>query len=296
MVNSDLKIVLVKNDLITIKVYTFIVISENVVIIIDTGTKECFDNLYKELKKINNLHKYEYKYLLNTHFHSDHIGSNSLLKEKFKILTIGSEINNYFLSKYNNYFEHVSNLLSGGYAGYINDFKELFLREVGHSYDTDIIFSQKFKLKIGKRYIESVETSGHTVSDFCFKDNMNEFIIIGDSLSPLETNWMIYYENVKKYLMSLNNIKNMVKKFGIKNIYTTHYGKISPDLLFKKINESKKYCNNINRILLENKNNWNDLDYLAKVVCNSLGKIINLLSYVSLKSHLSFLKEDKEIF
>ena len=187
-------------------------------------------------------------------------------------------------------------MLSGGYAGYINDFKELFLREVGHSYDTDIIFSQKFKLKIGKRYIESVETNGHTVSDFCFKDSINEFIVIGDSLSPLETNWMIYYENVKEYLVSLNNIKNMVKKYGIKNIYTTHYGKISPDLLFKKINESKKYCNIINRILLENKNNWNDLDYLVKVVCKSLGKIINLFSYISLKSHLSFLKEDKDIF
>lgn len=113
------------------------ILFDNEVIVIDPGGE--IDDILREIKKR------KLKYILNTHYHPDHIMENALLKEK-----TGAKI-----------------LIHEKEKNFINFKPDIFLKEGD-------------KIKIGETLLKVLNTPGHTKGSICLLGD--NFIFTGDTL------------------------------------------------------------------------------------------------------------------
>ena len=174
--------------------YSFIIYNENTLIAAVIDPSEA-DPIVKEVKKKN----LKLKFILNTHHHYDHVGGNSILKEKYKCKVVGFEKDRNRIPEIdidlkdnqkwkNELFEceimHVPGHTSGHISIYIKEINALFTGDTLFSLGCGRIFEGTYdemfnSLNKLKKFPKNTKVyCGHEYtknnSDFCLSiDNKN---------------------------------------------------------------------------------------------------------------------------
>tara|TARA_Y100000992_G_scaffold288804_1_gene242779 strand:+ start:52 stop:810 length:759 start_codon:yes stop_codon:yes gene_type:complete len=146
--------------------YSYVIYEKetNTVSIVDPAEFEACDKIINKYKKLD--------FILNTHHHSDHIGGNLELKEKYNSKILG--------------FNSDKDRIPG----------------------IDIFLKENQKQKIGNLEFEVLFIPGHTKGHIAFFFNKEKIIFTGDTLFSLGCG-RIFEGTYNQMLNSLNKIKNL---------------------------------------------------------------------------------------
>ena len=155
-----------------------------------------------DLEIKNNYKKLDF--ILNTHHHSDHVGGNIKLKEKYNSKIVGSKIDKNRIPK------------------------------------IDIVLSGGDSFKFGILDFEAISVPGHTNGHICFYCKDEKIVFTGDTLFSLGCG-RIFEGNHKQMFSSINMIKNLPNKT---KIYCGHeYTKKNLEFCLK-YDSNNHYLNN----------------------------------------------------
>ena len=146
--------------------YSYVIYEKetNTVSIVDPSEFEACDRIINKYKKLD--------FILNTHHHSDHIGGNLELKEKYNSKILG------------------------------------FISDKDRIPGIDIFLKENQKQKIGNLEFEVLFIPGHTKGHIAFFFNKEKIIFTGDTLFSLGCG-RIFEGTYNQMLNSLNKIKNL---------------------------------------------------------------------------------------
>ena len=146
--------------------YSYVIYEKetNTVSIVDPSEFETCDRIINKYKKLD--------FILNTHHHSDHIGGNLELKEKYNSKILG------------------------------------FISDKDRIPGIDIFLKENQKQKIGNLEFEVLFIPGHTKGHIAFFFNKEKIIFTGDTLFSLGCG-RIFEGTYNQMLNSLNKIKNL---------------------------------------------------------------------------------------
>lgn len=213
-ITSDISMI---QDILDDKENTTVLKSANGNLLIDSGTKDDEEILGKEIKTINDK---KIEYILNTHYHSDHRGGNSLISTGGTIL--GTEAgSNYYL---------------------------VTVPEVKYKFISD-----RFEVNYNDFEIECIPfaSNGHTKTDMMIYIKNKKVLFLGDIyLSQSFPSVSSYFKAKIENLIA--NWEAIIKDYPSDVIIVPGHGKISTMQEFKSYVENIKTTISIVRDLIKN--------------------------------------------
>lgn len=215
---------LLEKDIFAIKsyfkgnIYTniFIIKRGRNVLIIDTGVLSSFTKVKKVLEYVG----YENIFIINTHSHWDHIGSNYNLKKEYNCLIIGhrngSENFENLLQQWEMVFNKKNSTIKPTEAN-----KRLFFKETNKGILPDILVSSDEIINIDNNPYKVIHTPGHSECSICIYDINSKYLYSGDLLSGDSSNnsVIIIDHDYERYISSIN----LIKELEIKKIFPSHF-------------------------------------------------------------------------
>jgi len=224
------------------EVNSFLIIGSDKALLLDTG-----GGIGDITKVVKDLYKGEV-FVVNSHFHFDHIAQNC----KFKDVFIYSE-------------EHALEQLRKGYSNAemaFNISEEMFAINPPDSFDRNTFFipavnphtfEEGHLFNLGDRELKVIHTPGHTADSIMLIDQAHKILFTGDSFYKgalyLHFNSEMYgYSNFKDFEKSMIKIIGMLDEIDF--LYCSHNDIIvEPDILLKvksaidQINDDTSNCN-----------------------------------------------------
>jgi glyoxylase-like metal-dependent hydrolase (beta-lactamase superfamily II) len=196
---------------------TFIVKKNKNILIIDTGMLSSFSEIKKALEYLG----YEKIFIINTHSHWDHIGSNYKLKKEFNCLTIGhlngKENFTNPLCQWEKLFDKKDSNLKP-----TAEDKKLFFKEVNRGIFPDILLNNNEIINIDNNHYKIIHTPGHSSCSICVYDLTSKYLFSGDLLSGngVSSDAGIFIDDdYDKYISSIE----LIKKLDIEKLFPSHF-------------------------------------------------------------------------
>ncbi|MEH7781434.1 MBL fold metallo-hydrolase [Bacillus safensis] len=189
-----------------------ILIKDQLPVLIDSG----FGSDVKETKQI--LKKYnvspeELHLVVNTHYHSDHVGGNYYFQNHYGVKIAAHKWD--------------ANLIN------VRDLEACsaeWLDQPVEPYKIDLNLSDNDEIHTGSRTLQVLHTPGHTLGHISLYDPDEEILICGDLFHRDDVGWLnIFREGVSSIQRSLESL-DRVSKLRIRQAYSGHGPKIDNPL------------------------------------------------------------------
>lgn len=181
-----------------------ILIKDQFPILVDTG----FGSEAKETEQIikdagispEGLHL-----IVNTHYHSDHVGGNSYLQRKFGVKITAHKWEANLINTRD------TEACSAGW-----------LDQPVEPYEVDLQLSDNDEIRTGNRSFKVLHTPGHTLGHISLYEPEEEVFICGDLFHSNDIGWLnIFREGVSSIQRSLESVER-VAKLNIRQAYSGH--------------------------------------------------------------------------
>ena len=270
-------------------IYTkiFIIKNGSDVLIIDSGILSSFSMIKEVLNKI----KYRNIFIINTHSHWDHIGSNCLLKREYNCLIMG-HFNGleYFANSWTQWEEHY-NKKEYVIKPTLYD-KKVFFKEFKEGVSLDILLTNNEIININNNRYQIIHTPGHSSCSIIIYNLDSKYLYSGDVLSGNGVNnGIVFVDNFDEYLNSLS----LIKELKINKLFSSHF-KVKRGIEINKfVDTSLNELLNYEKIIMELIKNNEKLSLMDLIneFENIAGKKKNIFLESSIrKIILSLIKND----
>lgn len=263
-------------------------LDNNEVVVIDTGNSKDYG---KSIDKILQEKNWKLKYIINTHSHSDHIGGNNYLQNKYGCEILSNKIESYFINE---------PILEPALFFGTNPEIEIF-KTFGCKYKSECQNIENKKIE----GIKIINLEGHSFGQIGVVTS-DSVVFCGDAYTSkeiIEKYAIQYIYDIEKHLKTLNFLKTSNYKF-----YVPSHG----DIEKKPFNTIEKNIRNINTIeenILEIINNKISYNNLIKKIFDNYHIKMNITQYylisstiksfltkLEIENKINFLFEDNEMY
>lgn len=186
-----------------------VLINDKYPVLIDTG----FGSDVKETERLiqqAGISPKDLQLIVNTHYHSDHVGGNSYLQKKYGIKIAGHK---WEVDLINNVHAEAC------YSEWLDQPVE--------SYRVDRKLSDNEIIDTGSRNLQVLHTPGHTTGHISLYDPEDKVLIAGDLFHQNDIGWLnIFREGVTSIQQSMESLEHL-SKLPIQQAYSGHGPKIT---------------------------------------------------------------------
>lgn len=240
----DSNIFIIKSYFKDIYINIFIIKENEDILLIDTGLLSSFTKIKECLEYLG----YKYIFIINTHSHWDHIGSNFNIKRAFNCIIIGHLKGENNFKNLSRQWEKVFNK-EDSFVKPTEEDKALFLKETNYGICPDILLNNNEIINIGESKYKIIYTPGHSDCSVCIYNLKNKYLYSGDFLSGegVGNGIVIIDYDFDKYLESID----LIKEIDINKILPSHSDIKSDVEVLKFINGSKNELLSYKRIIID---------------------------------------------
>jgi len=215
---------------------------EDSLVIVDTGVLERKQELLDEIAKQH----YEKLFIVITHAHADHIGNNFAIKEKFNPVFISNIYSKGLLEDYEFQYDQIVGKAKDEYDVDAST-RSWYFGLIDQAVSIDIAFYDQMELNLGNRQFQIMHLPGHTVGDLGIIDKENKLLIVSELIFKHSREMIIYIEDYKGYLESLDKIEALVNDYSINTMLTTHEQEpiCGKDNILDIIDYNRQYINKL---------------------------------------------------
>lgn len=143
--------------------------------------------------------------IVNTHYHSDHVGGNHYLQQRYGTKIAAHKWDACLINKVDR---------ETGCAEYLDQPIE--------QYEVDIILEEGSEINTGNKTFQVIHTPGHTLGHISFYEPNDEILIVGDLFHRDDLGWLnIFREGVSAINRSVESLEKL-KELPIKIAYSGH--------------------------------------------------------------------------
>lgn len=210
--------------------------------IVDTGVLERKQELLDEIAKQH----YEKLFIVITHAHADHIGNNFAIKEKFNPVFISNIYSKGLLEDYEFQYDQIVGKAKDEYDVDAST-RSWYFGLIDQAVSIDIAFYDQMELNLGNRQFQIMHLPGHTVGDLGIIDKENKLLIVSELIFKHSREMIIYIEDYKGYLESLDKIEALVNDYSINTMLTAHEQEpiCGKDNILDIIDYNRQYINKL---------------------------------------------------
>ena len=215
---------------------------EGNLVIVDTGVLERKQELLDEIAKQH----YEKLFIVITHAHADHIGNNFAIKEKFNPVFISNIYSKGLLEDYEFQYDQIVGKAKDEYDVDAST-RSWYFGLIDQAVSIDIAFYDQMELNLGNRQFQIMHLPGHTVGDLGIIDKENKLLIVSELIFKHSREMIIYIEDYKGYLESLDKIEALVNDYSINTMLTAHEQEpiCGKDNILDIIDYNRQYLNKL---------------------------------------------------
>lgn len=210
--------------------------------IVDTGVLERKQELLDEIAKQH----YKKLFIVITHAHADHIGNNFAIKEKFNPVFISNIYSKGLLEDYEFQYDQIVGKAKDEYDVDAST-RSWYFGLIDQAVSIDIAFYDQMELNLGNRQFQIMHLPGHTVGDLGIIDKENKLLIVSELIFKHSREMIIYIEDYKGYLESLDKIEALANDYSINTMLTAHEQEpiCGKDNILDIIDYNRQYINKL---------------------------------------------------
>jgi glyoxylase-like metal-dependent hydrolase (beta-lactamase superfamily II) len=282
MINNEIKNVEILNFYYCNDVVNSILIHGiDALVVVDSGIQEKKELLLKEVGKYN----FKKIFVILTHAHPDHIGNNYVLKESYNPIFITNVNSKKLIEDYKYQFDKVVGQTKK-YFDITKKLKDFYFGLLDKEIRIDISFYDEMNIDLNSVNLNIVHLPGHTIGDIGIIDEKNKLLILSELIFKHSRETIIYIENYKKYINSLNVVKRFVKRLDIGCLITSHEEKpiVGKDEILDLVQCNLDYINKLRSNIEKLYKKEYSIEEIAKKVCEIYEKDYTFDSIVTVKS------------
>lgn len=268
---------------------SFMIKKSDSILLVDSGLKSSFKNI----KKLLDMIEFKKIFLVSTHSHWDHTGSNKIISDNYNAILLGhSNGEKYFCNpelQWDEIFNNSENILKPNSID-----KEVFFNETGKGKKQDILFMDDEIISLEGSSYKIIYTPGHSDCSICLYDINNKYLFSGDLLSGSGINeGVVIVNNYKDYINSIKFIRSL----NLKKIFTSHNSIIEENQIKNYLDVSLSILEGYREDLISIIKRINKIKFeeLLKEFSINEKRKLNLFLEITVKNLLNYLIAEKMI-
>ena len=265
-------------------VASYLLVSRNQAVIIDTGLKKTADQI-RGLVGTLGITANNVQAIINTHSHHDHIGANAELKSLFQCPVISHNLAVAWIENHQQQFDE----FLGHYKDICPvapDIRQSFFENLGSESTVDQQFDGLFPYRVGDRQLNLIPTAGHSKDSIVVLDTTTSTVISGDSLMGRGVAGALpQYDDLTAYRNTLVRVAHLRPE----KLFSSHFSPFYGDDVDTFINGSFQMTLDIEKgvadILL--RNTEYALLQLAHKVCATMNAEFNIQTLYTIEAHVN---------
>jgi glyoxylase-like metal-dependent hydrolase (beta-lactamase superfamily II) len=226
----------------------YLVKGENYAVWIDSGTAQMFPLFLETMQKAG-VANHDLRFILHTHSHHDHIGSNGQLADATGCLVAAHPM----YAGWHADFEVQYQELARAFPDLMPDtpaLREEVLGILDHPHPIDLFIQEGVQFNLGGTSLRAYMLPGHMLVEFGWFEEASKTLILGDAITGLD--WPIFHSHltVSGYRNTLNRIGDLIKELDVQLILFAHFPPMRPAEIQPLINQARAYIDEIEATIL----------------------------------------------
>jgi glyoxylase-like metal-dependent hydrolase (beta-lactamase superfamily II) len=226
----------------------YLVKGDNYAVWIDSGTAQMFP-LFLETMQAAGVTQRDLRFILHTHSHHDHIGSNGQLTDATGCLVAAHPM----YAAWHADFEVQYQELARPFPHLMPDTPELREEVLGildHPHPIDLFIDEGVQFNLGGVSLRPFLLPGHMLVEFGWFEETTRTLILGDAVTGLD--WPIFHSHlsVSGYRDTLDRVAQLVQELDVQLILFAHFPPMRPTELAPLLIQARAYINEIEATIL----------------------------------------------
>ena len=223
--------------------YVPLVSGDDYAVLIDSGTRQMLPVLLETMRSAGVVSA-RLRFVLHTHSHHDHIGSNAELKRRTGCLVAAHPRYRAWHSDFERHVQEFARPL----PELVEDTAELREEVLGildGEHRVDLMVDEGFEVDLGGVRLEALAFPGHMEAELGWLERSSRTLILGDAITGLD--WPIFHSHlsVTGYRSSLDRIESLLDDVGITNVLFSHFPPASADETRALVGKARAYLDEI---------------------------------------------------
>jgi glyoxylase-like metal-dependent hydrolase (beta-lactamase superfamily II) len=211
---------------------------------IDSGTKAMFPQLVETMEQAG-IRDGDLRFILHTHSHHDHIGSNAQLKDKTGCLIAAPAQ----YAAWHEDFERHYQEFARPFPDLVPDTPALRAEVLGildEPRPLDLVVDEGVQFNLGGGVsLTAYSLPGHMLAELGWLESSTHTLILGDAITGLD--WPIFHSHlsVQGYRDTLAKVRWLVAEFGVQQVRFAHFPPKAPAELEDLLNRAAAYIDDV---------------------------------------------------
>ena len=268
----------------------YLVKGDHYAVWIDSGTAQMFPLFLETMQAAGVAHQ-DLRFILHTHSHHDHIGSNGQLADATGCLVAAHRM----YAAWHADFEVQYQELARPFPALMPDTPELREEVLGildHPHPIDLFIDEGVQFNLGGATLRPYLLPGHMLVEFGWFEAETRTLILGDAVTGLD--WPIFHSHltVAGYRNTLNRIAELVHELDVQLILFAHFPPMRPAELAPLLDQARAYIDEIETTMLTILDEGPaTLEQLWRGTCTRMDREVEFRSLNMVKAHMDDLVE-----
>jgi glyoxylase-like metal-dependent hydrolase (beta-lactamase superfamily II) len=276
----------------TIPLNVYLVKGSDYAVWIDSGIKSMFPQLQATMQRAG-VAANDLRFILHTHSHHDHIGSNAQLKMLTGCLIAAHP----HYARWHSDFEFHYQDFARAFPHLMPDTPALraeVLDILDEPRPLDIMLQEDNEFHLGGGVsLRAVSLPGHMLAEFGWFEASTRTLILGDAVTGLE--WGLFHSHltVQGYRSSLDKIRWLISEWGIQEVLFAHFMPMQPAEALLLLDKAHAYIDSIeaNLIRMLAEKEQVTLQELWSGLCSRMNRLQEFRSLNMVYAHIKDLLE-----
>jgi glyoxylase-like metal-dependent hydrolase (beta-lactamase superfamily II) len=225
----------------------YLVKGSNYAVWIDSGVKAMFPLLEQTMMQANVA---DLRFILHTHSHHDHIGSNAQLKKKTGCLIAAHPHYAVWHADFERHYQEFARPFPHLIAD-TPELREEVLAILDEPCPLDIHLEEGVEFHLGGGVsLEAISFPGHLVAEFGWFEASSKTLILGDAITGLD--WPLFHSHlsVKEYRKSLQKLRVVIPELNVAQVLFAHFPAMNVEQTMELIAKAESYIDDIETAML----------------------------------------------